>query len=201
MFKTLQVSFHSNRFPHTHDLYFALQGGGQLKTYYRVTLCLLYYRLGSTWQIIFGCRTFIWFGRQRYSWWCPRVDSRIFQLSWIPGKLSKFRLWESTKFWWEDSRRDITAMGQGRSSAFHCSPSSGGSSIVNSSRWFTHAGWKALESEYVSRQLPAWIDLIWGCKQRDTESLNVFHPYSYEGTIGLRVPSFPASRCSRIFQT
>ncbi|KAF7969330.1 hypothetical protein HWV62_27717 [Athelia sp. TMB] len=42
---------------------------------------------------------------------------------------------------------------------------------------------KALESDYVSRSLPAWIDLIWGCKQRDPEALNVFHPLSYEGSI------------------
>ena len=43
---------------------------------------------------------------------------------------------------------------------------------------------QALESDYVSENLPAWIDLIWGFKQRDPASLNVFHPLSYEGSIG-----------------
>ncbi|KAL4077210.1 hypothetical protein V8B97DRAFT_1866535 [Scleroderma yunnanense] len=44
---------------------------------------------------------------------------------------------------------------------------------------------RALESHYVSENLPAWIDLIWGCKQRSVESLNVFHPLSYEGAVDL----------------
>ncbi|KAI6038492.1 hypothetical protein EDC04DRAFT_2868311 [Pisolithus marmoratus] len=53
---------------------------------------------------------------------------------------------------------------------------------------------QALESHYVSENLPAWIDLIWGCKQRDVESLNVFHPLSYEGAIDLGSITDPLER-------
>lgn len=47
---------------------------------------------------------------------------------------------------------------------------------------------QAIESDYVSRNLPSWIDLIWGYKQRDPKALNVFHPLSYEGSIGETSP-------------
>ncbi|KAF7792655.1 hypothetical protein EIP86_003752 [Pleurotus ostreatoroseus] len=50
---------------------------------------------------------------------------------------------------------------------------------------FIYLNRRALESDYVSRSLPAWIDLIWGCKQRDPEALNCFHPLSYEGSVDL----------------
>ncbi|KAJ1299892.1 hypothetical protein OPQ81_005012 [Rhizoctonia solani] len=53
---------------------------------------------------------------------------------------------------------------------------------------------QALESELVSRGLPSWIDLIWGYKQRDPGSLNVFHPLSYEGTIDLDSITDPMER-------
>ncbi len=54
---------------------------------------------------------------------------------------------------------------------------------------------KALESDFVSDNLPAWIDLIWGYKQKDVESLNVFHPLSYEGAIGTNFVATPQYKC------
>ncbi|KAG8823617.1 hypothetical protein FRC17_009281 [Serendipita sp. 399] len=53
---------------------------------------------------------------------------------------------------------------------------------------------QALETDYVSRNLPAWIDLIWGCKQKDPNSFNVYHPLSYEGAIDLDAIADPLER-------
>ncbi|CAH2104383.1 unnamed protein product [Euphydryas editha] len=47
---------------------------------------------------------------------------------------------------------------------------------------------EALESEYVSRYLHLWIDLIFGYKQRGEEAVkayNVFHHVCYEGSVDL----------------
>ncbi|KZT56178.1 beach-domain-containing protein [Calocera cornea HHB12733] len=44
---------------------------------------------------------------------------------------------------------------------------------------------QALESDHVSKCLPRWIDLIFGCKQKDVATLNVYHPLTYEGAIDL----------------
>jgi len=47
---------------------------------------------------------------------------------------------------------------------------------------------KALESEYVSKNLHHWIDLIFGYKQRGEEAElndNVFYPLCYEGSVNL----------------
>ncbi|KAJ2953827.1 hypothetical protein O0L34_g1455 [Tuta absoluta] len=49
---------------------------------------------------------------------------------------------------------------------------------------------EALESEYVSRHLHLWIDLIFGYKQRGEEAIkayNVFHHVCYEGSVDLDV--------------
>ena len=54
--------------------------------------------------------------------------------------------------------------------------------------FFLFTNRKALESEYVSRNLHHWIDLIFGNKQRGEEAVkhnNLFHPRSYEGSIDL----------------
>ncbi|KZO92625.1 beach-domain-containing protein [Calocera viscosa TUFC12733] len=44
---------------------------------------------------------------------------------------------------------------------------------------------QALECDHVSKCLPRWIDLIFGCKQKNVAALNVYHPLTYEGAIDL----------------
>ena len=53
---------------------------------------------------------------------------------------------------------------------------------------FVRINRQALESDYVSRHLNQWIDLIFGYKQKGREAiaaLNVFPHYSYEGNIDI----------------
>lgn len=55
---------------------------------------------------------------------------------------------------------------------------------ARSPRDFIKKNRKALESEYCTRMLPKWIDLIFGCKSRGNgamEANNVFHPNAYLG--------------------
>eukprot|EP01156_Anaeramoeba_ignava_P021366 Anaeramoba_ignava/c18862_g1_i2.p1 GENE.c18862_g1_i2~~c18862_g1_i2.p1 ORF type:complete len:914 (+),score=263.88 c18862_g1_i2:328-2742(+) len=54
----------------------------------------------------------------------------------------------------------------------------------NDPRLFVHKQLMALESNYISINLNKWIDLIFGFKQRGqaaVDSVNVFHPYTYQG--------------------
>ncbi|KAJ9113849.1 hypothetical protein QFC19_000042 [Naganishia cerealis] len=48
---------------------------------------------------------------------------------------------------------------------------------------FTHRLREALESDYVSRHLPSWIDLVFGFKQHDKDSFTCYHPLSYKNAI------------------
>ncbi|CDZ97004.1 Lysosomal trafficking regulator LYST and related BEACH and WD40 repeat proteins [Phaffia rhodozyma] len=52
----------------------------------------------------------------------------------------------------------------------------------------------ALESIEVSKQLPAWIDLVFGHLQRSRESLNCYHPLSYAGAVDLDAIKDPNER-------
>ncbi|WOO83333.1 Beige 1 [Vanrija pseudolonga] len=56
---------------------------------------------------------------------------------------------------------------------------------LNDPLLFVHWNREALESDFVSRHLPEWIDLTFGCKQRDPSSFNCFHPLSYRGAVNL----------------
>ena len=62
---------------------------------------------------------------------------------------------------------------------------------------------QALESEYVSRNLHKWVDLIFGYKQRGREAaaaLNTFVHVTYEGSVDLDAISDPIQRESTIAQ-
>jgi len=62
---------------------------------------------------------------------------------------------------------------------------------------------QALESEYVSKNLHQWIDLVFGFKQRGQEAidcLNTFVHVTYEGEVDLESMTDPVQRASTIAQ-
>ncbi|KAL3923251.1 MAG: hypothetical protein SGILL_001759, partial [Bacillariaceae sp.] len=68
---------------------------------------------------------------------------------------------------------------------------------------FVRLNRQALESDYVSKHLHLWIDLIFGCKQRGEEavaSLNTFVHVTYEGEVDLESMTDPVQRDSTIAQ-
>ena len=68
---------------------------------------------------------------------------------------------------------------------------------------FVRINRQALESEYVSKNLHQWIDLVFGYKQRGQEAidaLNTFVHVTYEGEVDLESMTDPVQRASTIAQ-
>ncbi|CAK0867715.1 unnamed protein product [Prorocentrum cordatum] len=62
----------------------------------------------------------------------------------------------------------------------------------------------ALESEWVSQHLPAWIDLIFGCKQAGEEAVkadNLFHPVCYTGSCARAQPPSVSEMPPHVLET
>ena len=68
---------------------------------------------------------------------------------------------------------------------------------------FVRINRQALESDYVSKNLHLWVDLVFGCKQRGeaaVEALNTFVHVTYEGEVDIDAMTDPIQRLSTIAQ-
>ncbi len=63
-----------------------------------------------------------------------------------------------------------------------------------SAKRFVELNRAALESEFVSQSLHLWIDLVFGCRQRDAASDNLFFPLTYQGHVNLATLEDPSER-------
>jgi hypothetical protein len=116
---------------------------------------------------------------------CARIGARVLLLAFFPGQSGR---WSRLP----DRSSAVTLTIQNHHDFGKKQTTGDSVDDVLLPRWalddpalFIHRHREALESDYVSRHLPHWIDLIFGSKQRDPASYNCYHPLSYRGAVDL----------------